>query len=123
MQTVIIDFDGVINSYKKWTGDADLPDPPVEGALDAILQYDRAGLKIHIMSTRAKNQEGRSAIDRYLVDMGVPMEVMSRISISDQKVPAILTIDARAFHFHGYFPAVETIQNFKPWNRKWNIKL
>lgn len=28
--TICLDFDGVINSYKKWTGYDDIPDPIVE---------------------------------------------------------------------------------------------
>lgn len=31
-KTICLDFDGVINSYSKWTGYDDIPDPIVEGA-------------------------------------------------------------------------------------------
>lgn len=117
-KALLIDFDGTINSYKGYTGEADLPDPPVEGAIEILREYIDAGFRIHIMSTRGATSVGCQAIREYLAKHGLEDSYLKTISVSDQKIHGRLLIDDRAFHFEGTFPSVEYIEKFKPWNRK-----
>lgn len=61
-----LDFDGVIHSYKSgWKGAANIPDPPVEGALEFIVTaLDHFTVAIH--SSRSHQWGGRRAMKRWL---------------------------------------------------------
>lgn len=62
-----LDFDGVIHSYTSgWKGAAVIPDPPVPGALEFILEADAAGWDVHIHSSRSHQWGGKRAMRRYL---------------------------------------------------------
>ena len=43
---------------------------------------------------------------------------MGELQFPTHKPPALLTIDDRAFQFKGEFPALDDIENFKPWNKQ-----
>lgn len=66
--TVIIDFDGVIHSYKSgWQGPRTIPDPPVDGAINFLLRligYDN--IQPAILSTRSQHWFGRWAMKNWL---------------------------------------------------------
>ena len=113
--TICLDFDGVINSYEKWTGYDDIPDPIVSSAREFIAEA-KIKYKVCIFTTRAKTAGGISAVEEYLKKNGVDI---SDIKITDSKPPAICYIDDRAIQFNGSFAGLmETIENFTPWNRK-----
>lgn len=112
---ICLDFDGVINSYKKWTGYDDIPDPIVEGAKDFINEA-KSEYKICIFTTRAKTEIGKFAVKEYLEKNDIEV---SDIEITDAKPPAIVYIDDRAICFTGTFTGLlDKIKTFKPWNRK-----
>lgn len=114
MQTIIFDFDGVIHSYKSgWKGIDVLPDEPVEGIKEAIIQLKRK-YKIVIFSSRCVKKEGIEAIRKWLKKHDFPW-----IEIVDKKVPAILSIDDRCICFDGSScDLIERIEKFKVWDRK-----
>lgn len=63
---LVLDFDGVIHSYTSgWKGAAVIPDPPVPGALEFILEADRH-FDVHILSSRSHQWGGRRAMKRWL---------------------------------------------------------
>jgi len=64
--TVAVDFDSVIHSYSSgWQGAKVIPDPPVPGAIDWLLQLtERAD--VVILSSRARTWGGRRAMRRWL---------------------------------------------------------
>lgn len=63
-----LDFDGVLHSYASgWKGAAVIPDPPVPGALEFILDADAAGWDIHIHSSRSHQWGGKRAMKRWLM--------------------------------------------------------
>lgn len=107
---VCIDFDGVIHSYTSgWQGEENCPDPPVQGAREAILEYLKAGWEVVIFSTRAATSEGRDAIWSYLVAaecLGLPhdLEEVSTLKVTCDKIPAKVYIDDRAYRFCGSWP-------------------
>lgn len=61
-----LDFDGVIHSYASgWKGAGTIPDRPVPGALDFIVEALRTW-RVAIFSTRSKSLRGRWAMKGWL---------------------------------------------------------
>lgn len=64
--TLCLDFDGVIHSYSSgWKGVGVIPDPPVDGATDFIMDALRK-FDVAIYSSRSKSLRGRWAMKRWL---------------------------------------------------------
>lgn len=112
--TVIMDFDGVIHSYKSgWKGVTVIPDPPVEGIREAIEKI-RNYYKVVVVSTRCFHPGGIDAINAYLDKHSIKVD-----GVVAEKPPAIVSIDDRAITFDGDTGSLlEKIFNFVPWNRK-----
>lgn len=112
---LLLDFDGVLHSYTSgWKGVDVISDPPVEGALDFVMDaVDH--FEVCVYSSRSKTSEGRSAIFIWLEDHGFPMMLMN---VTAEKPAAFLTIDDRCVCFDGTFPDASELLAFTPWNRK-----
>lgn len=119
---ILIDFDGVIHSYKSgWTSMDVVSDPPVEGAFDAIRNYLRVGYEVAIYSTRSATAEGLAAMKYFFRSHGWLEDSLGEpamITFPTEKPAAWLTIDDRCICFNGTFPTVEEIDAFKPWYKK-----
>ena len=126
---ICVDFDGVIHSYKSgWQGIDNIPDPPVEGAIEWLKNhlpipdeldafsppYD--GPIVQIYSSRSKSWRGRRAMKKWLVEYGLhPAYIRDGILKFPSKKPAaFLTIDDRAICFNGTFPTSEQMLSFEP---------
>jgi hypothetical protein len=133
---ICVDFDGVIHSYKSgWKGVANIPDPPVEGAIEWIedhlpipdevcaLAPTYNGPIVQIYSSRSKSWRGRRAMKKWLVKHGLhPAYISDNIlKFPTKKPPAFLTIDDRAICFNGTFPTTEEMISFKTWYGKSEI--
>lgn len=65
--TICVDFDGVIHSYiSGWKGAHVIPDPPVRGALEALVRLLDAGFEVAVFSSRSKSLRGRWAMKRWV---------------------------------------------------------
>lgn len=119
-KTVLVDFDGVLHSYTSgWKGPTIIPDPPVEGAiewLDRLLQDGR--FKVCIFSTRNHQEGAIEAMREYLLENGIPTALVAQLDFPLKKIPAVLTIDDRGFHFRGKFPTLDSIAEFSPWHKE-----
>ena len=130
---ICVDFDGVIHSYTSgWMGVDQIPDPPVPGAIEWLVDHlpvpdgicamapEHEGPIVQIYSSRSKSWRGRRAMKRWLIENGLPREYITDkvLKFPVKKPPAFLTIDDRAICFEGEFPTTEQILNFKPWYRK-----
>lgn len=134
-----LDFDGVIHSYASgWKGAGRIPDPPVEGAVAAILGYLDAGFRVAIFSSRSKSLMGRWAMKRWLgnaiaehwISGNTPpaladaeceadaRAVVNRFEWPWFKPAALVTLDDRALTFTGQWPAASDLRGFKPWNKR-----
>lgn len=125
-----LDFDGVLHSYSSgWTGARNIPDRPVEGAIEWLESLlgcpDYFGIadryldfKIAIFSSRSRYIGGRRAMKKWLVKHGLDINYLELISFPIRKPPAFLQIDDRAMTFTGKFPSVDKMKAFKPWNKK-----
>lgn len=113
-----IDFDGVIHSYSSgWKGPTIIPDLPVEGAikwLGDLLRDDR--FAIYIYSSRSRYEGGVEAMKTWLFQNG--FYAIGMINFPTEKPAAFLQIDDRAWCFKGKFPSIESMLEFKPWNKR-----
>ena len=113
INTIAIDFDGVINSFKSgWKG-AEFTDEPVNGAFEAINILLSEGYKVVIYSTRAETVEGKNTIYNYLLKNNINI---SEIEVTDKKPIALVYIDDRAINFSGNWnETLDKIKDFKTW--------
>ena len=119
MKSICIDFDGVIHSYtSKWTNAETISDGPVDGAFDFIKECVKNHLQVYIFSSRLESSKAQIKIINWFLEHGLDKEILLCICFTYEKVPAILYIDDRGYHFQGTFPTIEEIQSFKPWNKK-----
>lgn len=122
-----LDFDGVIHSYtSRWQGADVIPDPPVPGALQFIVDA-MEHFTVAIFSSRSHQPGGITAmvqwLGRWSVDpiYGMPGDfdhgVWGLITWPKEKPPAMITLDDRALTFTGIWPSMKTLTEFKPWNK------
>ena len=119
-----LDFDGVIHSYTSgWKGARNIPDPPVDGALNFIIDAIEAGWDVVIHSSRARYFGGISAMRAWLRNYaGNQWDTMGPsfcdVRFVRWKPPAVVTLDDRGLTFTGRWPSLESLKAFKPWNRR-----
>ena len=116
---IAIDFDGVLHSYSSgWTGPEEALDPPVPGAeeflcdLIADSRFDPC-----IYSSRSR-QEGGIKCMREWIERHMPRVKLNKLRFPTMKPAAFMTLDDRAICFEGTFPSLETVDAFKPWNKR-----
>lgn len=122
-----LDFDGVIHSYVSgWQGAAVIPDPPVPGALEFIMDAAKV-FQVAIYSTRSHQPGGREAMRAWLkMHYAAHLEggwkeaeqFLKEIDFPETKPPALVGLDDRRITFTGEWPAPETLLSFKPWNKR-----
>ena len=118
-----LDFDGVIHSYTSgWKGARNIPDPPVDGALDFIIDAMLEGFDVVIHSSRARYFGGISAMRNWLrKHAGNQWDTMGPsfcdVRFARWKPPAVVTLDDRGITFTGRWPSLESLKAFKPWNK------
>ena len=128
---ICCDLDGVLNSYKSGWERADLiPDPPVEGAIEALYTYLDAGLSVAIFSARSAQPNGIKAMREWLGKHDREYRYQNRIPhnvphlndvifMPDHKPAAKVYIDDRGFRFEGVFPTPDELRGlYTPWNKK-----
>ena len=119
MKSICIDFDGVIHAYtSKWTNSRTISDGPVEGAFEFIEECIKNKFQVYIFSSRLESKEATESMFKWFLKYGFNKENLLYMCFTNEKVPAILYIDDRGYHFQGTFPTIEEIQCFKPWNKK-----
>ncbi len=135
--TLAIDFDGVIHSYVSgWQGADVIPDPPVPGAIEALLGYlENFTVCIHSSRFNAwQETEGRwphprAAIRHWFENNGISNALVNydadkfgldedRINLCATKPPALVTLDDRGWMFTGTFPSADEIKAFQTWQKR-----
>jgi hypothetical protein len=122
-----LDFDGVCHQYTSgWKGADAIPDEYVPGLFE-FLEAVKEDFDIQIFSSRSHQEGGQAAMGLWFVDQrklwrsrgnGPPENTPLHLSFPDVKPPAFISIDDRCLLFEGTWPSVETLKNFKPWNKK-----
>ena len=121
---VCVDFDGVLHSYiSDWQGPTIIPDPPVEGALDALRKYVAAGLIVAIHSARSAQADGINSMRSWLDHHDAATRRPDNMPLTDvllfpvhKPAARYITIDDHGVAFDGTFPDVDEIRSFKVWN-------
>lgn len=119
---VLIDFDGVIHSYRSgWVDRFTIPDPPIPLAIYWLNELiEDPEWEPVIFTSRASTRyetdlRANNAIRDYLVLHGLNRQKAQSLVITGEKLPAVLMIDDRAFKFEGTFPSLHYLNNFQPW--------
>ena len=116
-QTITIDFDGVLHSYKSgWKGADVIPDEPVECAKEFI-EEALDNFIVAIYSARSGQTGGIDAMREWMRKHGFPVD-HERLEFPTVKPSALWGLDDRVDRFTGQFPEMEYIKNFKPWNKR-----
>lgn len=125
-QILTLDFDGVCHSYTSgWQGVDVIPDPPVDGLFPFLLEAQEH-FEINIYSSRSSSVKGRWAMmdwfrnhyKEWLVDYPEKEGVELVLKYPATKPPAKVALDDRVLTFEGTWPDLETLIDFKPWNKK-----
>jgi hypothetical protein len=122
---LVVDFDGVLHSYSSgWQGATKIPDQPVEGAIQ-FLKKAVEEFQVMIYSSRSKEPGGILAMQEWLGKYCsswepeyTPNPWWGLIDWPTEKPAAWVTLDDRAICFTGEFPSMETLLEFKPWNKR-----
>jgi len=118
-----LDFDGVVHSYTSgWKGARNIPDPPVDGALEFITDAMLEGWDVVIHSSRARYFGGISAMRAWLRHhAGNAWDTMGPclcdVRFARWKPSAVVTLDDRGITFTGKWPDPKQLRTFKPWNK------
>jgi hypothetical protein len=108
-QTVCLDFDGVVHSYRSgWQGATTIADPPIHGTAEAIAHL-RKRYRVVIHSARCATAEGRDAISAWLLKHRIEID-----EVCEHKPPALVYIDDRAIRFQGsWADAISELSQFR----------
>jgi hypothetical protein len=121
-----LDFDGVLHSYTSgWKGAEVIPDPPVPGAI-AFLREAVKHFRVAIFSSRSHQPGGQRAMREWIGYHQVNERLSDDEDLSwcgelewpTEKPAALVTIDDRALTFDGTWPEIESLKQFKPWNKR-----
>jgi hypothetical protein len=115
-----LDFDGVCHSYTSgWKGAAVIPDPPVDGLFE-FLEKAVEVFEVNIFSTRSHQEGGAAAMRDWFVKHcpDGKMGIYTKLVFPLTKPPAAVGLDDRIFLFEGKWPDIQTLKNFKPWNKR-----
>lgn len=124
---ICLDFDGTVHSYASgWKGARNIPDPPTEGAIEAIDHYLRAGFEVVVHSSRARYFGGIRAMRAWLKEHAGALWYpdpaggpgLEAVRFTRWKPPALVTLDDRAVTFTGIWPKAGELSAFRPRNRK-----
>lgn len=105
-RTVYLDFDGVLNTYKKWLGEEYLYEPK-EGVRDFLEQLS---LSYNIIVFTTRNPDlVKTWLEKYNLFIFVK-------AITNIKEPAWVYVDDRCINFEGdYEKLLEKISSFRPY--------
>jgi hypothetical protein len=122
-----LDFDGVCHSYESgWKGADVIPDEYVPGLFE-FLEAVKDDFDVQIFSSRSHQEGGKEAMLVWFMEQRKlwrsrgnkpPVDTPLSLSFPDVKPPAFVSIDDRCLLFTGSWPSVESLKDFKPWNKK-----
>jgi hypothetical protein len=116
VQTVALDFDGVIHAYSKGWGDGSIYDEPVSGALEGIRRLQEH-YAVYVHTSR-----DALAVANWLARCGVTCCVVDEVwekpqfwnrqdavLVTNRKLPAVVYVDDRALKFENWPDTLTTL--------------
>ena len=123
-QTIWLDFDGVIHSYKSgWQGVTVIPDEPIPYAF-AYLKLYLEYFNVAIFSARNHQKGGIEAMKKWFIKHGFQENYIQSDTNKEgiyfplHKPCAILGLDDNVKRFTGLFPSIDEIKNLESWTKK-----
>ena len=108
MNTIAVDFDGVIHKYSKGWQKGEIYDPPIKGAFIGIIRLHQLGYEIVVFTARDDLDPVREWFwSEY--DKAFPNSPHIPIRITNIKPPALWYIDDRAIMFKNWEDTVTKI--------------
>lgn len=125
LQTIAVDFDGVIHAYTRGYQDGSIYDEPIKGAFETIGKLIDQGFAVYVLSTRKPRQMRKwlrdhvitydpfvpAGVDEKIKIYGFEVEIVPRrakfwnkpgvLGVTNRKIPAIAYLDDRAVFFGG----------------------
>ncbi len=124
---LVCDFDGVLHSYSSgWKGAAEIPDPPVTGAMAFLAQACRV-FTVAIFSSRSHQEGGIDAMKAWITGYATialdEHEIETDAWVQELQFPlvkpaAMITLDDRAVRFNGVFPDPRDLKGFLTWQQR-----
>lgn len=118
-KTILVDFDGTLNSYKTkfdFSRPAYLPDPPNPGAIGwlrrlLVTQYEPVifTTRALVRNTGQVNPEVVEAIKDWLLKYGLEPHAVEAVQVTCIKIPCSLIVDDNCWRFEGRFPTPEEL--------------
>lgn len=113
-KVIAVDFDGVIYPGE-YLAETALPMGPQVGALAFVEELRSNGYQVVIHSARADGDEGREAIQAWLLLHGFGSPYVTARKPRGAKV----YLDDRALRFEGRWPSIGEIEDAaRPWNAR-----
>lgn len=129
MQTIAIDFDGVIHRYSKGWDDGTIYDGPVDNALASMEHLLQLGYALYIHSTRDPYQivewfRELTTVVHFVVEPIHPNDLIDHkfwqgaihksglpvVGVTNQKLPAVIYIDDRGVRFKSWVQTLNFIR-------------
>ena len=134
-KTICVDLDGVVHRYDSgWQGADNLPDPPVDGAIEGLYRLlADPEVEVAIHSARSAQEGGIQAMQdwldghdqEYRLENNIPDNIpylIDAIKFPVDKPPAMCYIDDRGVAFDGDWSIIGPhLKDFRPWNKKEDI--
>lgn len=108
-KTVAVDFDGVLHPYTQgWVGSKPDNEPPMEGAIQFLIDLKDRGYRIVVFSTRCNHPEGLTGVTDWLNEWGLLRYIED---ITCNKPAAVAYVDDRAVPFTGLWnPVIDHVE-------------
>jgi hypothetical protein len=108
MRTVAIAFEHVIYQHDGEVVTTRLPNPPVEGVFEFILELIKTHHRVVVVAHPVSDAR-IELMRQWFKNHGFPAELADRLEISYTTLGADLVIDARGYRFAGVFPSLTEV--------------
>lgn len=124
--TLCLDFDGVIHDYKHGWQRGEIYGEVVPGFFNFAREANKR-FKLVIYSSRSKTAKGRRDMQMWLAEKLLMWQMATHSGLdlnpsdfhfAHEKPAAFITLDDRALTFDGIWPDMESLLEFKPWNKR-----